>query len=187
MRRLRRFTGRATCICGIRESVSKPDHAFMFKWNPKALYFQSRILNSSFTRQKCGHGINTARGSVHSDLGYEAVEIDIHFDIASSQDEEDNEMRRAHQGHESDINWSTYINDERLYTTLASENCGLVLLRFDNDALALLVEWVTGHQDRHRKTARRVGICRFSYFDGKFGWSDNTPLLRCFAANIDLN
>lgn len=168
------------------KECGKSTHLDQLRGNPTALCFKTRILNSSFATRDhiCDRKTIIEFGKVYSDLGYGELEIRVH-DVVSTQ-QQSNESGRADQVHASQTICSREADDERLYTAMASGKYGLVLLRFNDwDASVLLVEWVSGKQDGHQRTARRVGICLFDHSGAKEGDSSN-PFLRCFSSDVDI-
>lgn len=174
-------------IAEFAKACRNPTHFNQFQGNATALRFKSRILSSSFASQDhiCDYETVIEAGKVYSDLGDGVLEIAVHVDVASTQ-QQGNESGRADQFHGCQTICSTGTSGERLYAAMASEKYGLVLLRFNDwDASVLLVEWVSGKQNGHQRTARRVGICVFEHSGAKEG-DRNNPFLRCFSSDIDL-
>lgn len=159
-----------------------------FKRNPTALCFTSRILCSRFTRDKPDHDVYYAglfRGIAYSDLGHGTLDIAVHIDALHMQDKSDG----AHYVHGSQPRCLTWIPNERLCEEIASERCGLVLLRFDSEeAWVLLVEWLGGEADGGQRTARRAGFLKIST-RAVYEWDqhlENNNFLRCFSIETDL-
>lgn len=152
-----------------------------FDGDPTAMSFKSRTLNSSFHSEYLDffdRG-SLATGHVYRDGGHSEVDIEVYVDGAST-DQQNVDTGGARHGRSSQTACVTRIFDDQLHMDMESGKCGLVLLRFDDeDATALLVEWLGGEQNQHQKLARRVGICKFNHHGEK-------SFLDCFSSDTDL-